>query len=112
MAEKETTEIMIRRVLPMQKNSLKKLASKNKFENLNQFMLWQINKIVHNGELDDYQNKYADDLLSIKENQTKIINELTKQNLQELRIEKEIQTNEILIQRWIEFFDLVDRNEL
>lgn len=106
------SEIKLRGVNTETKNALKVMAKKNNFTSLNQFLLWQINKIVHNGELDSYQNKFADDLLSIKENQTKIINELTKQNLQELRIEKEIQTNEILIQRWIEFFDLVDQNEL
>lgn len=112
MNRKDTSEIMIRRVSPDEKDILKKLALKNNFDNLNQFMLWQINKIVHNGELDNYQNKFADDLLVIKDQQTRIINELMKQNLQEIRIEKEMKTSEFLIQRWIEFFELVEQNEL
>lgn len=84
------------------------MSKEYEYSSFNEFMLAQLQRIVENGGLDLYDNKFAETLASIKEQQAKILEMLLKNEIKLLACSAKQDIVEKLTTDWLHFIDDVD----
>lgn len=110
-SNKNSTEIKIRGLTKDDIAGLKLIAKQAEAANLNQFMIDQTYLILQNGGLSSYDNRLADDILSVKDMLSKIADAQTKQELHDMEIIAKLNTNIEAVIRWIEFMNIADTQQ-
>lgn len=110
-SNKDSAEIKIRGLTKDDVAGLKLIAKQSKAANLNQFMIDQTYLILQNGGLSRYDNRLADDILTVKDMLFKIADTQTKQELHDMEIIAKLNTNIEAVIRWIEFMNLADTQQ-
>ncbi|MGX9845538.1 hypothetical protein ACR3IL_09660 [Streptococcus iniae] len=103
-----TKEIKIRSVPGKTWTQLHMIAKEYKYPSFNEFMLAQLQRIVENGGLDLYDNKFAQTLADIKEQQAKLLEQLLKNEIKLLAYSAKQDIVEELTTDWLWFMDDVD----
>nr|WP_239016731.1 hypothetical protein [Streptococcus suis] len=78
------------------------------YSSFNEFMLAQLQRIVENDGLDLYDNKFAETLADIKEQQAKILEMLLRNEIKLLGCSAKQDIVEELTVDWLRFMDDVD----
>ena len=103
-----TKEIKIRSIPEKTWVQLHMIAEKYEYPSFNEFMLAQLQRIVENDGLDLYDNKFAETLADIKEQQAKILEQLLKNEIKLLAYSAKQDIVEELTIDWLRFMDDVD----
>lgn len=103
-----TKEIKIRSIPEKTLAQLQMLSKEYQYPSFNEFMLAQLQRIVENGGLDLYDNKFAESLADIKEQQANILNQLLKNEIKLLAYSTKQDIVEELTTDWLRFMDDVD----
>ncbi|ESR08821.1 hypothetical protein DIX60_10610 [Streptococcus iniae] len=101
-------EIRIRRVPLQVVTQLKDMARKYQYPSLNEFILSQIENIVINDGLNLYQNKFADTLEKIVEQQKEILTNQKRIEINQIALKNKQIIVEELTTNWLHFMDDVD----
>ena len=106
-----TKEIRMRNVPDEVLVQLQMMARQYNYPSLNEFMLSQLQRIVENGGLDLYDNRFAESLSAIKEQQARILELLLKNEIKlQALIAKQDIVEDLTID-WLRFMDDVDALE-
>ncbi|MGM9885577.1 hypothetical protein [Streptococcus hyointestinalis] len=103
-----TKDFIIRNVPEKVFTQLHALSEEYQYPSFNEFMLAQLQRIVENGGLDLYDNKFAETLADIKEQQANILNQLLKNEIKLLAYSTKQDIVEELTTDWLRFMDDVD----
>lgn len=103
-----TKEIKIRSIPEKTLAQLQMLSKEYQYPSFNEFMLAQLQRIVENGGLDLYDNKFAETLADIKEQQANILNQLLKNEIKLVAYSSKQDIVEELTTDWLRFMDDVD----
>ena len=103
-----TKEIRLRQVPDELYVQLEMMSEKFQYSNLVEFMMAQLYRIVENDGLDLYDNKFAETLADIKEQQAKILEQLLKNEIKLLAYSAKQDIVEELTIDWLRFMDDVD----
>lgn len=103
-----TKEIKIRNVPGKTFSQLHMMSEKYQYPSFNEFMLAQLQRIVENGGLDLYDNKFAESLADIKKQQSQILELLLKNEIKLLAYGAKQDIVEELTTDWLRFMDDVD----
>ncbi|MDG3136248.1 hypothetical protein [Streptococcus suis] len=106
-----TKEIKIRNIPDKMLTQLQMMSKEYGYPSFNEFMLDQILRIVENGGLDLYDNRFAESLSAIKEQQAKILELLLKNEIKLLALIAKQDVVEDLTIDWLRFMDDVDALE-
>lgn len=103
-----TKEIKIRSIPEKTWAQLHMIAEEYNYPSFNEFMLAQLQRIVENGGLDLYDNKFAEALADIREQQADILELLLKNEIKLLAYSANQDIVEELTIDWLRFMDDVD----
>lgn len=103
-----TKEIKIRSIPEKTWAQLHMISKKYEYTSFNEFMLAQLQRIVENDGLDLYDNKFAETLVDIKEQQAQILDQLLKNEIKLLAYHAKQDIVEELTTDWLRFMDDVD----
>lgn len=103
-----TKEIRLRKVPDELFVQLEMISEKFQYPNLTDFLLSQLYRIVENDGLDLYDNKFAETLADIKEQQAQILDQLLKNEIKLLAYHAKQDIVEELTTDWLQFMDDVD----
>ncbi|MFM1589469.1 hypothetical protein [Streptococcus mutans] len=103
-----TKEIRLRKVPDELFVQLEMISEKFQYPNLADFLLSQLYRIVENDGLDLYDNKFAETLADIKEQQAQILDQLLKNEIKLLAYHAKQDIVEELTTDWLQFMDDVD----
>ena len=103
-----TKDFIIRNVPEKMFTQLHMMAKQYEYPSFNEFMLDQILRIVENGGLDLYDNRFAETLSAIKEQQAKILELQLKNEIKLLALIAKQDVVESLTIDWLRFMDDVD----
>ncbi|WP_449457100.1 hypothetical protein [Streptococcus suis] len=103
-----TKEIRLRQVPDELYVQLEMMSEKFQYSNLVEFMMAQLYRIVENDGLDLYDNKFAETLADIKEQQASILDQLLKNEIKLLAYSAKQDIVEELTIDWFRFMDDVD----
>lgn len=103
-----TKEIKIRAIPEKTWTQLRMIAKEYDYPSFNEFMLAQLQRIAENSGLDLYDNKFAETLADIKEQQAKILELLLRNEIKLLAYSAKQDIVEELITDWLRFMDDVD----
>lgn len=103
-----TKEIRLRKVPDELFVQLEMISEKFQYPNLADFLLSQLYRIVENDGLDLYDNKFAETLADIKEQQAQILDQLLKNEIKLLAYHAKQDIVEELTMDWLQFMDDVD----
>ena len=103
-----TKEIRLRKVPDELFVQLEMMSEKFQYPNLADFLMSQLYRIVENDGLDLYDNKFAETLADIKEQQAKILEQLLKNEIKLLAYSAKQDIVEELTIDWLRFMDDVD----
>lgn len=103
-----TKEIKIRSIPDKTWMQLHMISKEYNYPSFNEFMLAQLQRIVENGGLDVYNNKFAETLADIKEQQAKLLELLLKNEIKFLNISAKQDIVKELTTDWLSFMDDVD----
>lgn len=103
-----TKEIRMRNVPDEVFAQLHMISKEYEYSSFNEFMLSQLQRIVENGGLDLYDNKFAATLADIKEQQEKILKQLLKNEIRLQACSAQQDIVEELTTDWLRFMDDVD----
>ena len=103
-----TKEIKIRSIPETTWAQLHMISKEYEYPSFNEFMLAQLQRIVENDGLDLYDNKFAETLANIKEQQAKILEQLLKNEIKLLAYSAKQDIVEELTIDWLRFMDDVD----
>lgn len=104
-------EIKIRGVVDKEFIQLQEISKKYGYPSFNEFMLAQIQRIIENDGLDVYDNKFAEEIVNLKRQQEKLINQLLKNELLLLALNGKQDILEEMTLSWLRFMDDVDALE-
>lgn len=104
-------EIKIRGVVDKEFIQLQEMSKKYGYPSFNEFMLAQIQRIVENDGLDLYDNKFAEEIIVLKEQQERVIEQLLKNELLLLALNGKQDILEEMTLSWLRFMDDVDALE-
>ncbi|HEO8394855.1 TPA: hypothetical protein VBX43_000904 [Streptococcus agalactiae] len=100
-----TKEIRLRKVPDEVFVQLEMMSEKFQYPNLADFLMSQLYRIVENDGLDLYDNKFAESLADIKEQQAKILDQLIKNEIKLLAYSAKQDIIEELTTDWLRFMD-------
>lgn len=103
-----TKNFIIRNVPEKVFTQLHMISEEYEYPSFNEFMLAQLQRIVENGGLDLYDNKFAETLAVIKEQQAQILDQLLKNEIKLLAYHAKQDIVEELTTDWLRFMDDVD----
>lgn len=103
-----TKNFIIRNVPEKVFTQLHMISEEYEYSSFNEFMLAQLQRIVENGGLDLYDNKFAATLADIKEQQANILEQLLKNEIKLLAYHAKQDIVEELTTDWLRFMDDVD----
>lgn len=103
-----TKNFIIRNVPERVFTQLHMITKEYGYPSFNEFMLAQLQRIVENDGLDLYDNKFAETLADIKELQSKILEQLLKNEIKLLAYSAKQDIVEELTTDWLRFMDDVD----
>lgn len=103
-----TKEIRLRKVPDELFVQLEMMSEKFQYPNLSDFLLSQLYRIVENDALDLYDNKFAETLADIKEQQANILDQLLKNEIKLLAYSAKQDIVKELTTDWLSFMDDVD----
>lgn len=103
-----TKEIRLRKVPDELFVQLEMMSEKFRYPNLADFLLSQLYRVVENDGLDLYDNKFAETLADIKEQQAQILNQLLKNEIKLLAYHAKQDIVEELTTDWLQFMDDVE----
>ncbi|HGC8432800.1 TPA: hypothetical protein ACG2J7_001714 [Streptococcus agalactiae] len=103
-----TKEIKIRSIPEKTWSQLHMISEEYEYPSFNEFMLAQLQRIVENGGLDLYDNKFAETLAVIKEQQAKILDHLLKNEIKLMAFHAKQDIVEELTTDWLRFMNDVD----
>ena len=103
-----TKEIRLRKVPDELFVQLEMMSEKFQYPNLTDFLMSQLYRIVENDGLDLYDNKFAETLADIKEQQAQILDQLLKNEIKLLAYHAKQDIVEELTTDWLQFMDDVD----
>ncbi|EPU41369.1 hypothetical protein [Streptococcus agalactiae] len=103
-----TKEIRLRKVPDELFVQLKMMSEKFQYPNLADFLMSQLYRVVENDGLDLYNNKFAETLADIKEQQAQILDQLLKNEIKLLAYHAKQDIVEELTTDWLQFMDDVD----
>ncbi|AXQ78564.1 hypothetical protein DDV21_005450 [Streptococcus chenjunshii] len=103
-----TKEIRLRKVPDELFVQLEMMSQKFQYPNLADFLMSQLYRIVENDGLDLYDNKFAETLADIKEQQAQILDQLLKNEIKLLAYHAKQDIVEELTTDWLQFMDDVD----
>ncbi|MFM0818469.1 hypothetical protein [Streptococcus suis] len=103
-----TKEIKIRSIPEKTWTQLHMISEEYEYSSFNEFMLAQLQRIVENDGLDLYDNKFAETLADIKEQQAKILDMLLRNEIKLLGCSAKQDIVEELTVDWLRFMDDVD----
>ncbi|HEN0380806.1 TPA: hypothetical protein U9G18_001005 [Streptococcus agalactiae] len=103
-----TKEIRLRKVPDELFVQLEMMSEKFQYPNLTDFLMSQLYRIVENDGLDLYDNKFAETLADIKEQQANILEQLLKNEIKLLAYSTKQDIVEELTTDWLRFMDDVD----
>ncbi|HEP2968756.1 TPA: hypothetical protein VCJ25_001259 [Streptococcus pyogenes] len=103
-----TKNFIIRNVPEKVFTQLHMISEEYEYSSFNEFMLAQLQRIVENGGLDLYDNKFAATLADIKEQQAKLLELLLKNEIKLLAYSAKQDIVEELTTYWLRFMDDVD----
>lgn len=103
-----TKEIRLRTVPDELYVQLEMISEKLNYSNFADFMLSQLYRIAENDGLDLYDNKFAETLADIKEQQAKLLELLLKNEIKFLNISAKQDIVKELTTDWLSFMDDVD----
>ncbi|MFH5765729.1 hypothetical protein OM916_06030 [Streptococcus agalactiae] len=103
-----TKEIRLRKVPDELFVQLEMMSEKFQYPNLADFLMSQLYRIVENDGLDLYDNKFAETLADIKEQQAQILDQLLKNEIKLLAYHAKQDIVEELTTDWLQFMDDVD----
>lgn len=101
-------EIRLRTVPDELYVQLEMISEKFQYPNFVEFMMSQLYRIAENDGLDLYDNKFAETLADIKEQQAKILELLLKNEIKLLAYSAKQDIVEELTTDWLRFMDDVD----
>ncbi|MHB9782188.1 hypothetical protein ACXM1Q_005510 [Streptococcus sp. 10F2] len=107
----KTKNFVVRNVSEESYIQLQEISKKYGYPSFNEFMLAQIQRILENDGLDVYDNKFAEDIVLLKEQQEKLINQLLKNELLLLALNGKQDILEEVTLSWLHFMDDVDALE-
>ncbi|MCC9693448.1 hypothetical protein [Streptococcus dentiloxodontae] len=100
-----TKEIRLRKVPDELFVQLKMMSEKFQYPNLADFLMSQLYRVVENDGLDLYNNKFAETLADIKEQQAQILDQLLKNEIKLLAYHAKQDIVEELTTDWLQFMD-------
>lgn len=103
-----TKNFIIRNVSEKVFTQLHMISKEYEYPSFNEFMLAQLQRIVENDGLDLYDNKFAETLADIKEQQAQILNQLLKNEIKLLAYHAKQDIVEELTTDWLQFMDDVE----
>ncbi|MDO4634871.1 MAG: hypothetical protein Q4A87_03005 [Streptococcus sp.] len=103
-----TKTFIIRNVPEKVFAQLHMISKEYEYPSFNEFMLAQLQRIVENDGLDLYDNKFAETLADIKEQQANILEQLLKNEIKLLAYSAKQDIVEELTIDWLRFMDDVD----
>ncbi|MCI7677662.1 hypothetical protein ACVRXS_10345 [Streptococcus orisratti] len=103
-----TKEIRLRKVPDELFVQLEMMSEKFQYPNLADFLMSQLYRVVENDGLDLYNNKFAETLADIKEQQAQILDQLLKNEIKLLAYHTKQDIVEELTTDWLQFMDDVD----
>ena len=103
-----TKEIRLRKVPYELFVQLEMISEKLNYSNFADFMLSQLYRIAENDGLDLYDNKFAETLADIKEQQANILDQLLKNEIKLLAYSAKQDIVKELTTDWLQFMDDVD----
>lgn len=103
-----TKNFIVRNVPEKVFMQLHMISEEYKYPSFNEFMLAQLQRIVENDGLDLYDNKFAETLADIKEQQAQILDQLLKNEIKLLAYHAKQDIVEELTTDWLHFMDDVD----
>ena len=103
-----TKEIRLRKVPDELFVQLEMMSEKFQYPNLADFLMSQLYRVVENDGLDLYNNKFAETLADIKEQQAQILDQLLKNEIKLLAYHAKQDIVEELTPDWLQFVDDVD----
>ncbi|MFS5704604.1 hypothetical protein SSW92_08070 [Streptococcus agalactiae] len=103
-----TKEIRLRKVPDELFVQLEMMSEKFQYPNLADFLMSQLYRVVENDGLDLYDNKFAETLADIKEQQAQILDQLLKNEIKLLAYHAKQDIVEELTTDWLQFMDDVD----
>ncbi|HEM3667513.1 TPA: hypothetical protein U1C81_001281 [Streptococcus suis] len=103
-----TKTFIIRNVPEKVFAQLHMISKEYEYPSFNEFMLAQLQRIVENDGLDLYENKFAETLADIKEQQANILEQLLKNEIKLLAYSAKQDIVEELTIDWLRFMDDVD----
>lgn len=103
-----TKNFIIRNVSEKVFTQLHMISEEYEYPSFNEFMLAQLQRIVENGGLDLYDNKFAETLADIKEQQAQTLKLLLKNEIKLLALGAKQDIVEDLTTDWLRFMDDVD----
>lgn len=103
-----TKEIRLRKVPDELFVQLEMMSEKFQYPSLADFLMSQLYRIVENGGLDLYDNKFAETLAVIKEQQAKILDHLLKNEIKLMAFHAKQDIVEELTTDWLRFMNDVD----
>ncbi|MBY4835308.1 hypothetical protein K6W41_04995 [Streptococcus agalactiae] len=103
-----TKEIRLRKVPDELFVQLKMMSEKFQYPNLADFLMSQLYRVVENDGLDLYNNKFAETLADIKEQQAQILDQLLKNEIKLLAYHAKQDIVEELTTDWLQFMDDVE----
>ena len=103
-----TKEIRLRKVPDELFVQLEMMSEKFQYPNLADFLTSQLYRVVENDGLDLYNNKFAETLADIKEQQAQILDQLLKNEIKLLAYHAKQDIVEELTTDWLQFMDDVD----
>ncbi|HHT7812919.1 hypothetical protein [Streptococcus suis] len=106
-----TKEIKIRAIPEKTLLQLRMMSEEYGYPSFNEFMLAQLQRIVENGGLDLYDNKFATTLSALKEQQAQVLELLLKNEIKLLAVIAKQDIVEDLTTDWLRFMDDVDALE-
>lgn len=109
---KSDKEIKVRGLDKNDIDSLKLIAKQSKYDNLNQFMLHQVNVIIQNGGLDIYENRLAKDIQEVQKALRRISNAQTQQELRDVKIIAKLDATIESVITWIKFMSLMETDQI
>lgn len=103
-----TKEFIIRNVPDKIFEQLHAISDRYEYPSFNEFMLIQLQHITVNDGMDLYDNKFAEHLADIKEQQAKILEQLIKNEIKILAFSAKQDIVEDLTIDWLRFMDDVE----
>ena len=103
-----TKNFIIRNVPEKVFTQLHMISKEYEYPSFNEFMLAQLQRIVENDGLDLYDNKFAETLADIKDQQAQILDQLLKNEIKLLAYHAKQDIVEKLTTDWLQFMDDVE----